>query len=338
LFCGSCGNKVETHQQLPTPAVAPQVAAPEYVAPAPKPPRKKMGKSAKRILFSGIAGIASIVVASMAISAVDYNNHIHPDYNSGVRYKIADYVDMAALTDLLGDNCAEVKPLYATINQYGTLNKRVSYMRGVASADSRVAKARLDGNTWYQAWTPPTFSDGMFYTSVSSTLRTSIESEIAKVEKIKDAEASDFFGYWADEIESEAVKACRINSINSKYAALESEYTSAKDAAQANADSAPWYPRGFDEWSDDSNIAWRWAPSGYYCDFGDRCWRVEVISRMGCPISLYVELNVLDYSDSVIDWTNDTVSGLAAGDKAKLELSTFNDNASSGRITKISCY
>ena len=295
-----------------------------------------MGSTAKKVLLSSISGVVAIFLALLTVSSIDYNNHIHPDYDGKVHHEIADYVDMAALSSLLGESCSEIKTLYATNSQYKTLQKRVNYMNAVTYAPSRKARSRLAANTWYQSWTPPSFSDGMFYYSVNGALGEAIESEIGKSEKIMAAETNEFFSYWEDDIEAAALKACNIKSINAKYATLEAEYTTAKDAAQANADSAPWYPESYTEWSDDTNVAYDWVDGS--CDYGTRCSHVRVITLTGCPTNLYVEANFETNYGTVIDWTNDTASYLGPGDSAYLTLSSYEDNADRVDITKISCY
>ena len=43
-------------------------------------------------------------------------------------------------------------------------------------------------------------------------------------------------------------------------------------------------------------------------------------------------------SGSVVDWSNDTASYLSAGQTAKLEFDTYEDNADQTEITDVSCY
>ena len=102
----------------------------------------------------------------------------------------------------------------------------------------------------------------------------------------------------------------------------------------------PWYPEGFTEYEGDSQIAWRWLDFGseYSCSYGDYCWGMSIISRDGCPSSLYAEITILDSSGTNIGFTNDTTSGLGAGQKAKMIFETFTAGANTARLAKISCY
>ena len=100
-----------------------------------------------------------------------------------------------------------------------------------------------------------------------------------------------------------------------------------------------WWPSDFSPSPEDDNVAFRFMDNGTYeCEFGGRCKGVEVITRDGCPTSLYVEASILDAGGTNIGFTNDTTSGLAAGQRAKLILEFFEESADSIRITDISCF
>ena len=64
---------------------------------------------------------------------------------------------------------------------------------------------------------------------------------------------------------------------------------------------------------------------------------MDVVTWIGCQ-NLYVEVNFLDSTNSVVDWSNDTARGLRAGDRVKLEFVSFDDSARSTRLVEISCY
>lgn len=139
------------------------------------------------------------------------------------------------------------------------------------------------------------------------------------------------YGKLASEFEEAVLEECE----------LAENYASQRDLArQATrvvnlANNVPWYPKGFTEY-EDGLTAWDWADRScsYY---SGRCSHMDVVTWIGCP-NLYVEVNFLDSSNSVIDWSNDTARGLRAGDRAKLEFVSFDDNARSTRLVEISCY
>ena len=101
------------------------------------------------------------------------------------------------------------------------------------------------------------------------------------------------------------------------------------------ANNVPWYPKGFTEY-EDGLTAWDWADRS--CSYSSgRCSHMDVVSWIGCQ-NLYVEVNFLDSTNSVVDWSNDTARGLRAGDRAKLEFVSFDDSVRSTRLVEISCY
>jgi hypothetical protein len=99
-----------------------------------------------------------------------------------------------------------------------------------------------------------------------------------------------------------------------------------------------WYPDGFTEFS--SNLAWRWGTKAETnCSYSSgACWSVMVISKSGCPSSLYGEIKIFDASDVQIDYTNDTTSTVSPLQKVKLTFDTFNKEAETAQIGELSCY
>ena len=96
-----------------------------------------------------------------------------------------------------------------------------------------------------------------------------------------------------------------------------------------------WIPEGFTAWND--NVAIKWSPSGSYtCDY-NRCLQMEVVAKDGCG-SLYVEAALVNSAGSNVGYTNETSSSVLPLQKAIIKLDTFNDDADSFRIAKISCY
>ena len=106
------------------------------------------------------------------------------------------------------------------------------------------------------------------------------------------------------------------------------------------AASKPWYPKGFEEWPQDSNMAYKYAinkggdPCGYSsCRFG----KYEVISEDGCPSGVYAEMNFMDADGTVRDWSNDTVSYLAPKQKALLTFVSYSAPGGTIRLTELNC-
>ena len=123
------------------------------------------------------------------------------------------------------------------------------------------------------------------------------------------------------------------NSFSSELSAVEDLLDS--DAYNTNSWDDSWVPTGFTAWSEDSNIAWKWALKNNCNDYA--CVTAEFISLGGCPTGLYVALNWLDRNDSVVSYTNETLPSLLAMQKAKLTFEDYEEVSSSGQISTIRC-
>ena len=108
---------------------------------------------------------------------------------------------------------------------------------------------------------------------------------------------------------------------------------------RTRARNRPWFPRDFETWYDDSNLAWRWAQKGEFnCSYGDRCQAIFVVSKDGCASGLYAKINILDASGVVVDFSNDLLSGIRPGDVAKMQFEFFTSGSASTRLEELSCY
>ena len=123
------------------------------------------------------------------------------------------------------------------------------------------------------------------------------------------------------------------NSLSSELSSIEDLLDS--DAFNTNSWDDSWVPSGFTAWSEDSNIAWKWAVKNN-CNEYD-CITAEFISQYGCPSGLYVALNWLDRNDSVVGYTNETLPSLLPMQNAKLTFEDYDEVSSSGQISTIRC-
>lgn len=97
-----------------------------------------------------------------------------------------------------------------------------------------------------------------------------------------------------------------------------------------------WPPTGFTDY--DGEVAYKWTTSTTDSDCSGCTYStMDVTALYGCD-SLYVEVNFLDSTGSIVDWSNDTVSSLSAGQTARLEFDTWEDYADQTEITDVSCY
>ena len=123
------------------------------------------------------------------------------------------------------------------------------------------------------------------------------------------------------------------NSFSSELSSIEDLLDS--DAFNTNSWDDSWVPTGFTAWSEDSNIAWKWAAKNNCNEYA--CITAEFISQYGCPSGLYVALNWLDRNDSVVGYTNETLPSLLPMQNAKLNFEDYDEVSSSGQISTIRC-
>lgn len=87
-------------------------------------------------------------------------------------------------------------------------------------------------------------------------------------------------------------------------------------------------------------IEYRWMKTNEFnCKFsGAACWGMMIRAVESCDRGVFVEVNILDASNSVIGGSNDLVNSLSKGKTAKLLFHTFDDNADDIEITSVDCY
>lgn len=120
-----------------------------------------------------------------------------------------------------------------------------------------------------------------------------------------------------------------------------SQISNENSKSEENATSVDisWIPEGFNGWSQDENVGWRWLKSSEFdCEYGDSCWGIMVISKSGCPNGLYAELSLLDKDDVQVGYTNESLSSSLPLQKSKMIFETFEDSAQTGRLAEIKCY
>lgn len=105
-------------------------------------------------------------------------------------------------------------------------------------------------------------------------------------------------------------------------------------------DTAPWFPEGYTEVQDGIAFKWMTVAEDNASDActGDHCWGAYVISRDGCPDSLYAEITISDRQDVQIGYTNDSVGSVEPGKKVRLMFNSYEASASTANLSKVSCY
>lgn len=86
-------------------------------------------------------------------------------------------------------------------------------------------------------------------------------------------------------------------------------------------------------------ISWYWIKKPR-CSYGSSCSQIKVkATGTSCPDGLYVEVNFLDRSGTIVDYSNDLVSSLARGQSAILTFTTYEDSVRrTSAPTEMICY
>lgn len=100
-----------------------------------------------------------------------------------------------------------------------------------------------------------------------------------------------------------------------------------------------WAPKSFSQY--DEKIAYKFTTAKGSSPCQDcNYWKITVIANYGCTDGVYAELNMMDSSGTVIDWSNDSIPYLGPGQKAVLTFKNYpwDSNLETGQLTKLTCY
>lgn len=137
-----------------------------------------------------------------------------------------------------------------------------------------------------------------------------------------------------------SIEACGLSDLRGKAEDSVSRATTTGESIVAKANAKPWYPKGYNEWYGDENIAIKYtlaggSPCGYSaCRYG----KAYIVSEYGCPSGVYAAANFSDSGGTVYDWDNDTLPALGAGKRGLLEFVSYGNRGSgSYQVVEISC-
>jgi cell division protein FtsL len=145
-------------------------------------------------------------------------------------------------------------------------------------------------------------------------------------------------GYFGFKKYTEVQEQKRIVAEQQRIAAEEKARIAAEleEQKRAEADNS-WVPEGFKKFSINPYVAYkvRDRKSGE-CTYG-RCLPITVVANKNCP-TLYIQSNSM-VNEVILDWSNDTAYGLAAGQKAEMLMRySHSQSGSKTRFTEVNCY
>lgn len=100
-----------------------------------------------------------------------------------------------------------------------------------------------------------------------------------------------------------------------------------------------WVPAGFEWQNDEFAVKWVTNEGDWPCD-DCNFWKLKVVPHYDCNRGVYAELNMLDYADTVVDWTNDSLPSLSAGQTGLLifENYPYDEGIDAGQLTELTCH
>jgi hypothetical protein len=318
-FCMSCGQSMTNVEVSES---APESSFDAYVAPSQKKKPLVLG-----LALGAVAIVLTLIIVSIVKNAEDAK-YLKPISATS----LASSMSAMKVTEAAQARCEAVKASLPADNAIAAMNSRSTILNKYLSGTARKASAFISATSWVSGT-----ETADVQAAVAKALAGGLDEVIARTATIRGSDRAAFATLWEQDFQALALKACGVQDKVNGAISAQAAFEEAKSGLITFAASVPWYPDGFSEWPDDSNIAWKWVNGGT-CSLGDWCWHIKVITQTGCPNGIYAELNELDSAGNVIDYSNDTIPRLGPLSTAILEFSTFNTNADKGQMATITCH
>ncbi len=350
-YCPECGAAVlppsapEPEAALDDTGTLPVVSAaePSSIFEAPPPRRRR-----KRLLIGGgVAAVAVVgIVAATSLSGGGKGNSSSPPAKAAAvvptkpkrkpkpaptRYPqllAAGMTKQRAAAPL----CSTYKATIARWQQ--AEQERTAAMQGVSSTDPYASfdLVHKPGTGWLHADTEQALT-----AAITAASRTRLSALAGPKRRYMTIEIVNSFRndmlYLCGEGAAWRQTLAALTQLDNRTAAIVSE-----------AANKPWYPQGYAPYGGDSSIAVKWDNNISKCQDqygvgGEYCWGMFIISRDGCPSSIYAEISILQ-GNAVIDYSNDVLSGLDPGQVGELAFKAYENTSGqlTGQLKQVNCY
>lgn len=332
MFCTKCGNRSDLGNrfcsncgtEMPVTQVTPE---PQPVAP-PRPPRepKQLSKKAKKALIVAAVSIVSVIaVIGATLFAINEYQITAKDNPT-----LAQVLDEKQIKEISDGLCDTIEGSLFSQEDTKTYQARIASMQSAINNSNERYVIKFWNKIDYQF-------TRLNLTKLEDAIATSFTSALKANTRIvpKDLGAIEF--NLKSVFRAQVLKNCALAEPVSKASSLVVSYNSTLDNLSDAYENAPWYPNGYYSWAMDDNLAWKWISGAGNDCYSCWYWTIEVISRYGCPGGVYAEFTELNGSGTVVDWTNDSIPSLNAGDKARLQFETWNSSTETGRLSELNC-
>ena len=283
--------------------------------------------SGRRTWIWAVAAVAVIAAIIAANTPNPFRSKM--EFNDA---KFSENFDSSEVKSATGSACADISALVNSV-ELKKYNDRLKSLKLASTFSPRKALTYSKGRDWLSETNAATQVEVSYKQIAVSHLERLIK---AKYPKLSLVWVNYQLTHMATSFQAAIDSACPADV--SAYGSIQttlSSYDSERSTVRELAASVPWYPNGYNQYYEDSNLAWKWYRTS--CNLGDSCWHMKVIAEAGCYNGLYGEINILDGSGGIIDYSNDTVPRLGGGQVAVLEFSTYDSNASTGQLARLSC-
>jgi hypothetical protein len=213
------------------------------------------------------------------------------------------------------------------VNSYNSKTSASLLKHIEAISDGRTANSAL-GTKWYASAVE---MSAKYLEAVDAAAKPGLDKILPSTQQITWSERNSLAKQWNVYV----LKKCGLSNDFKKNASTAASLKEAANGLSTLAASAPWYPDGY--FVATEGVAWKWTTAGScrYSSFG--CWHMDVISQNGCPSGLYAAVNIVDSNGTVVGYTNDSLPGLGAMQKARLEFDNTTDY-NQAQFQEIKCY
>lgn len=309
--------------QMMPPAPIPKFSPPapnfEYPQPFVKEPRQPMSGKTKKV----IAGVLSLVlvgaIAGVAVVRANAPKIFAQTLSSDEQRQVSARICDSVLSDI--QNTSDF--LFANV-----VASRIGSLNSVGSDFWDMKDFKQRNNSW--------FYRASSYDALQAKITSSIESNAqALFDRFSDGKYASAYTKnmiaWNADLFNIATSNCSFQKQLDELL----RYDNALSEAKTILANAPWYPRGFSEFSDYPGIAYK-PYRNYYCSYSwGTCARFQVISNSSCQSNLYIQANLL-VGSTVVDWGNDSLS-LGAYQIGEVEITFTEDYSGTYEITAINC-
>lgn len=291
------------------------------------PSKIKFSKKTKLLLIAGLALILVFAIGASTINKIDADRR-----SSATNYSTWLEELQTTVEPLVCDKVSEVIVNGKAIRLAKSIETNA--LKAQREQDIWTAESYVSKNAWVKNSVNLTNS---YQNELTTVLMPVLEDRVAN---LKDDYASGGFlksrTAWSIEFERFVLDNCSLKDASALAKQLVLRVESAADDISVKAANKPWYPIDFQVIPSHPDFAYKNFPTSCTYSFGS-CAKFKIVSKYGCPKSLYVEANSI-VNGEVVDWGNDSVRSLAPGRVAVMEASFTASSRGSWEFADITCY